>query len=657
MHPVRPEGPDCTLRFFLGGRVAREIRPYGSWLSPIAAKQIAAGSLRISQPQIDGEFVYWLEGRPTEGGRQVVMRASRPGDACEVTPEDINVRTRVHEYGGGDYRVARGRIFYSSFADGRVWVTERGASPTPLLPSGACYADFELSPDGRWLVCVEERPRDNAEPENRLLALPLTGGAAPRAFGTGFDFVSFPRFARDGARLAFTSWCHPDMPWDATRLHEVAWGEAGPGRQRSVAGGDDESIFQPAYAPGGELCFVSDRSGFWNLDQLRADGRSALCPLAAEFGVPQWAFALSTWAFIDADSILCSYASEGQGRLARLSVSNRRLDPLELPFERFDAVKVQGRFASFLGSAPDRAAAVVRLDLRSGAFEVLREAASDGLPAGLISVPERIRFATGEGEHAHALLYRPRSTHFEADPGARPPLLVKSHGGPTGAASSALDPRIQYWTSRGFMLVDVNYRGSTGFGRAYRNRLRGQWGVYDVDDCVAAAGYLVEHDLVDGLRLAISGGSAGGFTTLAALTFRDTFHAGASHYGIGDLEALVRDTHKFESRYCDRLIGPYPECRDLYRSRSPIHATERLSCPVAFFQGLEDRIVPPNQAEAMVAALAAQGIPHAYMAFPGEQHGFRRAENVAAALEGELSFYGQVFGFEPDIQGPGISLR
>jgi dipeptidyl aminopeptidase/acylaminoacyl peptidase len=583
------------------------------------------------------------------------MRAGS-GDLSEMTPPDVNVRNRVHEYGGGDYTVFRSRIFHSSFGDGRVWVSGAGAASRPLTEAGPQHADYEVSPDGRWLVCVEERPRSEREPENLLLAIPLQGGADAVRFAGGFDFVSFPRFSPDGTRLCFTSWQHPDMPWDATTLHEVEWGETGPGAVRTLCGGGEESIFQPGYSPRGELTFVSDRSGFWNLDQLRDGVRHALCPRRAEFGGPQWAFGLSSWAFVDADRILCSRGEDGRRKLALLDTSTGRLDDLDLPYEALDGVSVDGHKASFLGAARDRPAAILRVDLHTGHWEVLREAATLPLEPALVSVPESIRFGTGDGEEAHAFLYRPRNPAFAAAGGERPPLLVKSHGGPTGAASSAFDPRIQFWTSRGFAVVDVNYRGSTGFGRDYRNRLRGQWGVFDVDDCVAAASFAAGEGLADPERLAISGGSAGGFTTLCALTFRDTFRAGASHYGIGDLEALVRDTHKFESRYCDRLIGPYPERRDLYWERSPIHFTERLSCPVAFFQGLEDRVVPPNQAEAMVAALASQGIPHAYVAFEGEQHGFRRAENVAAAVEGELSFYGQVFGFEPDIEGPGVTL-
>jgi dipeptidyl aminopeptidase/acylaminoacyl peptidase len=624
-----------------------EIRPYGSWRSPITAGAIAAGSLRMSQPQLDGGCAYWLEGRPVEAGRQQVV--AHDGHAArDVTPASVNVRNRVHEYGGGDYRVRGGRVFYSRFDDGGVDAMDvDGAAPVALAGGGARHADFEVSPDGRWLVCVEERDREGTEASNRLLAIPLTGGST-RPFAEGFDFVSFPRFSRDARRLLFTAWRHPDMPWDATELHAVDFGEAGPAAVERLAGGGDESIFQPGFSPAGHVTFVSDRSGWWNLEQLRDASRRTLRPHAAEYGRPQWVFGMATWAYVDEGTILCAYAADGRQHLARLHLEEGRLDDLQLPFEAFDGLAVEGDVALFIGAAADRPPAVVRLDLRTDRFDVLRESSRLELGAAQVSLPEALELPTRDGERTRAFFYAPTHPEHTGPSAERPPLLVRSHGGPTGAASSALDPRIQFWASRGFAVADVNYRGSTGFGRAYRDRLRGEWGVVDVGDCVDTALQLAADGRVDGQRLAISGGSAGGYTTLCALTFHDVFHAGASHYGIGDLEALVRDTHKFESRYTDRLVGPYPERRDLYVARSPIHHADQLSCPVAFFQGLEDRVVPPNQAEAMVAALARRGIPHAYVAFAGEQHGFRRAENVVAALEGELVFYGRVFGFDVD---------
>ncbi len=602
-------------------------------------------------------MVHWLEGRAAEGGRQVVMRA-RPGAAPEeATPADINVRTRVHEYGGGDYLIRAGCLFYVDFTEQRVHRRAAGSDST-LTPAGARYADFDLSPDGRWLVAVEERPRAGREVENRLVRIPAEAGGAVRVVASGHDFVSFPRFSPDGRHLAFTAWDHPNMPWDGTRLFVLDWGPDGPtGEPRVVAGGERESIFQPSFSPDGLLTFVSDRSGWWNLYQLHDSGAQALCPLEAEFGRPQWVFGMTTYAFVGSQRLLCCVEGAGHSGLAWLDLGTSRLDPIALPYDLIHGLQVEGELACLLAAGVDRAAEIVTFHLGSGALTTLRSSLLFELEPGLLSRPEEIEFPSVDGRRCHAFFYPPRHPTIDAPRGERPPLLVKSHGGPTSATSSAFDLSIQYWTSHGFAVVDVNYSGSTGYGRAYRDRLLGQWGIVDVEDCVEAARVLAGDGRVDPARLAISGGSAGGYTTLCALTFHDLFRAGASHYGIGDLEALAKDSHKFESHYTDRLVAPYPEGAALYRERSPIHFTERLSCPVIFFQGLEDEVVRPNQAEAMVAALARRGIPHAYVAFPGEQHGFRRAENICTALDGELYFYARVFGFPFPIGRPPESVH
>jgi dipeptidyl aminopeptidase/acylaminoacyl peptidase len=629
-----------------GTASARQIRAFGSWLSPLSSELLVTGGLGLSQPRLDGGDLCWLEARPAEGGRQVVMR-SRGGTLGELSPPGVNVRSRVHEYGGGDYLVARGVLFFVDFAEPGVFRQDAaGVSRLRGPLPGARYADFALSPDGRWLACVEEEPRPGGEPTNRLVAFAL-GSGERRVIEDAFDFVSFPRFAPDGTAFAYTAWRHPDMPWDATELRALGWRRSGPaGAPRTVAGGPGESIFQPGFSPGGRLTFVSDRSGWWNLEQLRDGERVPLCPRPAEFGLPQWMFGLSTWGFVDERTILCSSGPPGLQRLARLDVESGALRELALPYGEFHGLGVEGRSACFLGASPTRPVTVCRLDLAEARLEELRSSFALELEEGLVAEAEAIEFASREGRRAHAFAYAPRHPRFAGPPGEQPPLLVRSHGGPTSATVPSLRLAIQYWTSRGFAVVDVNYGGSTGYGRAYRNLLRGAWGVVDVEDCVAAARHLADAGLADPRRLCVSGASAGGFTTLCALTFHDLFAAGASHYGIGDLEALVRDTHKFESRYLERLVGPYPERRDLYVARSPIHHVERLARPVIFFQGLEDRVVPPSQAEAMVAALARRGIPHVYVAFPGEQHGFRRAENIRTALDGELFFYAQVFGFD-----------
>ncbi len=628
------------------------VRTHGAWSSSITARSLAEGGLRLSQPRLDRGALFWIEGRPREGGRQVVMRADPTGPVC-ITPEGINVRSRVYEYGGGDYAVRDGLLCFASYADSRLYrQPTSGGAATALTNGDALHADLHIAPDGRWLVAVQERAHPGAEPENRLVALRLDRDAAPRVVAEGRDFYSSPRFSPDGRELAFLAWDHPNMPWDGTELVCVAWTDDGPGRSRVVAGGSEESIFQPEFSPRGRLTFVSDRSGWWNLEQLRGSERVRLCPTSAEFGRPQWALGTTTYAFLDEERILCVVSEGGFHRLARLDVASGRLESVETGMTAFDGVCAEGTRVGLIAAGPDRAPSVGTFDATTGAFTPVRSSLATEPAAEQVSRPEAIAFPTQSGETAHAFLYRPVNPAVRAPAGESPPLLVKAHGGPTGAAVAALDLRIQYWTSRGFCVLDVNYRGSTGFGRAYRARLDGAWGVVDVADCVHAARDTARRGLADPERLAISGGSAGGYTVLCALTFWEEFRAGASHYGIADLEALARDTHKFESRYLDRLVGPYPRRRDLYVARSPLHHADRLSCPVIFFQGLEDRVVPPSQAETMVAALAARGIPHAYVPFEGEQHGFRRAESVRTALEGELFFYARVFGFEVDVQPP-----
>ncbi len=586
----------------------------------------------------------WLEGRPEEGGRQHVRRSRGPGHGEAVTPDPVNVRSRVHEYGGGDYGFVGDELVFIDAARAGI---QRSSGPVRGTLPEARYADLVGSPDGRWLVAVEEEPFEDAEPANRLVAFELATGERQVLVG-GRDFVAQPVFSPDGARLACVAWDHPNLPWDGTELLVLPFGAKGvQGSARVVAGGPEESIFQPGFGPDGRLVYVTDRSGWWNLECATDAGPRPLCPMEAEFGRPLWVFGLSAWAFESAGRLLCLVGQNGADRLMRLDLERGSLDLIPVPFTELEGLRVEGRLATFLGASPEHGPSVCRYALDDDRLEVLSTAFGPELEALAPhwSRPEAIEFPSAGGRSAHAFFYPPARVGWAGPAGEKPPLLVKSHGGPTAATSSALRLPIQYWTTRGFAVVDVNYAGSTGYGRSYRNALRGQWGVADVDDCEAAARTLAEEGRVDPARLAITGGSAGGYTTLCALTFRDRFAAGASHYGIGDLETLARDTHKFESRYLDQLVGPYPEQRALYRERSPIHSSERLSCPVIFLQGLEDPIVPPNQAEAMVAALAARGIPHAYVTFEGEGHGFRIAANIQRALEAELAFYGQVLGF------------
>jgi dipeptidyl aminopeptidase/acylaminoacyl peptidase len=629
--------------------------PYGSWKSPIDAAAVARGGRRLGAPAIAADgAVWWSEGRPEESGRVALMRRAPGGAPEEVTPAGVNVRTRVHEYGGGAWSLlGPDRVLFAHFADQCLHSQRLGEQPVALTPepespAALRYADMRVVPGTETVVCVRERhPEGDAEPDNELVAIGLDGGEAT-VLASGRDFYSFPRPSPDGEWLAFTCWDHPNMPWDGTELWLAPL--ADPGAARLLAGGPSESIFQPAWDDGGRLHFVSDRDGWWNLYRVEAGGATTqLSAERAELGHPQWLFGGATYAFLDDGGIACVRCERGEERLGLLEPGAARVRDLGLPFTAFGfpALAAAGTRVAFVAASPRREAAVVVHDLASGETEVVREASEDPLDPAYVSTPRAIEFATGDGEVAHGFFYPPANPEFEAPAGEAPPLIVQSHGGPTSHAVPALDPEFAFWTSRGFGVVDVNYRGSSGYGRAYRDRLRGTWGVVDTEDCVNAALHLAASGAADGARLAIRGGSAGGYATLCALVFHDAFAAGASYYGVADTETLARDTHKFESRYLDGLIGPYPERADLYRERSPIHFIERLRAAVILFQGLEDEIVPPNQAEAMAAAMAANGVPHAYLAFAGEQHGFRRAETEIRCLEAELYFYGRVLGFEP----------
>jgi dipeptidyl aminopeptidase/acylaminoacyl peptidase len=518
-------------------------------------------------------------------------------------------------------------------------------------------------------VCVRERHPGPGRVVNDLVAVPAVGGE-PVVVAAGADFYAAPRLSPDGGRLAWLAWDLPRMPWDGTDLWvagvdlDTAAGPAVSGARR-VAGGPRESVSQPRWSPGGQLHWVSDRSGWWN---LYSEAGGALAPAEAEFAGPDWVFGQSSYTFLPGGGLVAAW--EGPGRLASLGLvaGGGRATPLDLPFTSISNLQPLGpSTVAALAASPTSAPAVVTVDVGTGEWRTVRSSRDGAAPilAGAISEPRPIRFTSAGGRTAHAFHYPPRLAGCSGPPGERPPLIVRSHGGPTSAAVPALNLDIQFWTSRGIAVVDVDYGGSSGYGRAYRELLDGQWGVVDVEDCVAAARHLADAGEVDGGRLVIRGSSAGGFTTLCALTFHPgRFAAGASYYGVADLEALAADTHKFESRYLDRLVGPYPEARELYRQRSPVHAADRIRSPVALFQGLEDAVVPPSQAEALVAALRANRVPFAYVTFEGEQHGFRRAETLQRAVEAELWFYGRVLGFDPAdriepvvIEGDGYRTR
>jgi len=638
--------------------------PYGSWSSPIDAATVARSGRRLGAPAIAGDgAVWWAEGRPTEGGRTVLMRRAPAGEPEEVTPEGVNVRTRVHEYGGGAWRLVEpDLVLFVDFADQRLYRQRLGSEPvaiSPEAPAGGAlhYADMRPTPDGRSVVCVRESHKEGeGEPVNEIVSLPLEGAGEPQVLASGRDFYSFPRISPDGTWLAWTCWDHPNMPWDGTELWVAPLEDSG--EERLVAGGPEESVFQPEWGPDGRLHFASDRDGWWNLYRAREPGtelsgeEGALVQLTeerADLAHPQWLFGGATYAFLESGAVACVRCAGGEERLFLLQPEGWEPADLGLPFTSFGypVLSARGETVAFAAASPESEPAVVLYDAGSGETEVVRASSEEPVDPAYVSRPQAIEFPTGEGETAYGFYYPPANPEFEAPAGELPPLIVESHGGPTSHATPALDREFLYWTSRGIGVVDVNYRGSSGYGREYRNKLRGTWGVVDTEDCLNAALHLAEQGEADGARLAIRGGSAGGYATLCALTFHEGFAAGASYYGVADAEALARDTHKFESRYLDRLIGPYPEQAELYRERSPIHHVERLRSPVILFQGLEDEVVPPNQAETMVAALERNGVPHAYLAFEGEQHGFRRAETNIRCLEAELYFYGRIMGFEP----------
>ena len=625
-----------------------KIAPYGSWGSPITAELIASGGIRLLDVETDGDDVYWLEMRPADAARYVVSRA---GDSpTDITPEGFSARTLVHEYGGGSFRLFDGVCYFTNLADQRVHRQEPGTVPLPITPESALrYADFDLDAGRDRLIAVsEDHSAEGEEAVNRIIGIELNAPVAPQTLVEGADFYSNPRLSPDGRQLAWLSWDHPNMPWDGSELWVAdVTADGGMSGNRLVSGGNSVSLFQPEWSPGGELHFVSDRTGWWNLYRERDEEVQPLLPLEAEFGLPQWVFRMSTYAFLDSGHIACAYARGGEWTLATLDPESGKLTKIDSSYSSFSSISAAGDDIVFLGASATRRSAVVRLNVESGQVTELKRSSEVEIDPGFISIAEPITFPTENARDAHAFYYPPRNPDFDAPDGELPPLVVHSHGGPTGATGDTLSLSVQYWTSRGFAVVDVNYGGSTGYGREYRERLEARWGIVDVEDCANAARHLVERGEVDGQRLAISGGSAGGWTTLCALTFTDHFHAGASHFGVSDAAALARDTHKFESRYLDGLIGPYPEREDLYRERSPIDNAERLSCPVIFLQGLEDRIVPPDQSARMAAAIRDQGIPVALLEFPGEQHGFRRAESVKRALEAELYFYAKVFGFTP----------
>lgn len=645
---------------------------FGSWPTPITSEFVVHAAAGLGAVRLHNGTVIWAEQRPYEGGRTQLVRRSGEGPAVDLLPAGVSARTAAHEYGGGAWWVAGDTVWFADWADQRLYTLTGPSTPVPVtpepeMPRGDRWADGCVTADGQWVLVVREHHLVGGGPSavvNEIVVLDTSGRGVPRVLVSGPDFVSDPRISPDGGRLCWLQWSHPDMPWDGSELcvAELQITDTGPvlshttvvaGRPDAGPGGTGtgESVSEPRWAEDGSLWFISDRSDWWNLYRWvpGADRAEAMVATDAEIGGPQWVFGQSSYAFLSGDRTVFASARDGLGYLA-MRLGDGRIVGLDVPYTSFASIQAEGDRIVFVGASATTEPAVVSVTVAAdGAvtdIDVLRPPRDLGLDPAWFSAPEAITFPTSGGRTAHALFYPPTNPDVTAGPGELPPLLVLIHGGPTSAARAMLQLGTQYWTSRGFAVVDVNYGGSSGYGRAYRNQLRGQWGVVDLDDCEAAARWLGEQGRVDPARLCIRGGSAGGYTTLAALAFRDTFAAGASHYGVADLEALATETHKFESRYLDGLIGPYPARRDLYMERSPIHHVDGFDRPLIVLQGLEDEVVPPNQAEMIVDALRAKGVPVAYVAFEGEQHGFRQAANIRRALDSELSFYAQVFGFE-----------
>lgn len=625
--------------------------PHGSWKSPITPDLIVSETVLLSQPTLARDAIFWSETRPREGGRNVIVRRGADGALLDVIPAPWSARTRVNEYGGGAYLAREEEIYFSNDGDQRLHRVRPGEEPRPLTPEGKMrYADAVLDPGRRRLICVrEDHNVVGTQAETTIASVSLDGGSNGLVLVRGSDFYSTPRVSPDGSHLAWLSWNHPNMPWDGTELWLAGIrGDGSLGDLHLVAGGAEESVFQPEWSPDGVLHFVSDRTGFWNLYRLRSGSVEPLTAREAEFGRPQWIFGISTYGFDSPRRIVCLFCERGIWRLARLDTESGSFVPVDLPYTDMRFLRAAAGRALVLAGSPTEPETLVSLDLATLKTEVIRRSSGAAVDPGYLSPAERIEFPTARGLTAHALYYAPRNRDFVAPKGALPPLLVRCHGGPTSASPSTLDLEMQYWTSRGLAVVDVNHGGSTGYGRAYRERLNGMWGIVDVEDCEAAARYLVSQGLADPARLAIRGGSAGGYTTLRALEAGRVFSAGASYFGIGDLEILASDYgHKFEWKYSERLVGPYPSRLDLYRERSPVYAADRIEAPVIFFQGKDDVVCPPEQTDMMVRALRKKGSPYAYLSFENEGHGFRRGETIRRALEAELFFYSRVFGFDP----------
>ena len=628
------------------------IYPYGSWPSPITADLLTAQNLRFSEPQACGDELFWLETRPAEKGRNALVHLTANGERRDLLPEPYSIRTRAHEYGGGSYLVTPDFIICVLDSDQRVYHFNRHSKVltalTPENPQHKTYfrfADFCWDNSRQRILAVREDHTSNEHfARSEIVAINLQAPYEIKVLVSGADFYSNPRLNSSDNVLSYLCWNHPQMPWDGSKCYCAELNTAGDiQRTQFIAGGTTESIFQPQWSPDDSLFFVSDRNNWWNIYRFdfATSSSDIVCDMAAEFATPQWVFAMSTFGFLNAQEIFCCYSRNGQWQLGIIAIKQKRLSEIVCDFSDISAIHCYSGKAWFLAASATQASALFCAHNQN--IELIAQTSQNLLTGAELSPPQAITFPTRDGENAYGFYYAPKSKDIQAPENTLPPLIVMCHGGPTGATETSLNLKIQFWTSRGFAVLDVNYRGSTGYGRLYRDRLKNNWGLTDVIDVCSGVDYLVGCGWVDPQKIAIRGSSAGGYTVLAALTFSDSFTAGASLYGIGDLEALAQDTHKFEAHYLDSLIGAYPKERDTYRARSPINHIDQLNCPVIFLQGLQDKVVPPNQAEAMVAALTQKGNKNTYITFADEGHGFRQAENIKRAIEAELAFYQSIF--------------
>ncbi len=624
---------------------------YGSWESTITPEKITEGGLRFSEIRSNGSDLYFLEGRPEESGRYVIVKQASDGKISDAIPKEFNSRNAVHEYGGGSYAVGQKNIYFTNWNDQRIYkVNGENVNPItkePPFEKSIRYSDLTLSIDEEWLFCVRETHFEKEEAKNELVAISTTENSQI-VLCTGRDFYSSPRINPTNKEICWLEWDHPNMPWDGTELFIANFDLDGLSEIKFIDGSKNISIIQPEWSDSGELIYISDESGWWNLKKYSENTTATILDEETDHGEPAWNFGVRTY-FLKDDYIYLRGSSKNnnKGLIRKINISGEIIEEIEVLHTSIGGLTHHENKALYIGASPVSNSEIVSYDLMKKNEETIKESNPVKIDIEEISIPEEISFPTTQNAIAYGYFYKPKNKNFQGESEEKPPLLVISHGGPTSATSNALNLSIQYWTNRGIAVADINYRGSTGYGKKFRDSLKGNWGVYDTDDCIAAVDHLSEKGLVDSSRVAIKGGSAGGYTTINALTFHDRFAVGATYYGIADLSVFIDDTHKFESKYLESLIGKYPEEKERYYERSAINFTDQLSCPMIIFQGTEDKIVPPSQAEIMAQGLRDKKIPFSLIMYEGEQHGFRQSKNIISSLESELYFYSKVLGFKP----------